>query len=70
MPDLTELQTQLDGLRAVRAKGVNRLRMGAEEVTYRTDAELLAAICDLERRIAGAQGTAIRTVRFASSKGL
>ena len=70
MPDLTELQAQLDGLRAVRSKGINRARMGSEEVTYRTDAELLAAISDLESRIGTAQGTTIRSVRFTTSKGL
>ena len=41
-----------------------------KEVEYRSDAELLAAIRDLERRIAAMGAKPITTVRIASSKGL
>lgn len=70
MADLTTLQTQLAALQEVRSKGVLKVRMNGEEVTYRTDAELVAAISDIERRIAAAQGQTIRQVRFHTSKGL
>ncbi|WP_216641228.1 phage head-tail joining protein [Oceaniglobus roseus] len=70
MADVATMMTQLDTLRAARAKGVSKLRLGDEEVTYRSDAEMAAAISDLESRLAAAQGRTIRTVRFATSKGL
>jgi DNA-directed RNA polymerase sigma subunit (sigma70/sigma32) len=70
MADIATLQAQLDKLQDTRSKGVLRLRMGDEDVTYRTDAELAAAISALERRIAAAKGQTVRTVRFTSSKGL
>lgn len=70
MADLLTLKSQLATLQDVRAKGVLKVRMNDEEVTYRTDAELAAAISDLERRIAATQGQTIRQVRFHTSKGL
>lgn len=70
MADIATLQAQLDKLQDTRSKGVLRLRMGDEDVTYRTDAELAAAISALEGRIAAAQGQTVRKVRFTSSKGL
>lgn len=69
MADLATLQTQLAALQDVRSKGVLKVRMNGEEVTYRTDAELVAAISDIERRIAAAQGQSINRVRFNTSKG-
>ncbi len=70
MTDIATMITQLDTLREHRAKGIQRARMGDEEITYRTDAEMVAAISDLESRISAAQGRSIRTVRFTTSKGL
>jgi len=70
MADVATMTAQLDTLRDARAKGIQRARMGDEEITYRTDAEMVAAISDLESRIAAAQGRTIRTVRFTTSKGL
>ncbi|KKL05942.1 hypothetical protein LCGC14_2601000, partial [marine sediment metagenome] len=53
------------------AKGVQRVRMGDEEITYRSDAEMVAAVSDLQRRINAAQGRpAVQAVRFTTSKGL
>lgn len=69
-----QLRTQLDALRAVRAGGEKRIRLkgpeSEQEVEYKTDAELAAAIFDLERQIALAQGAKTNTVRIHSSKGL
>ena len=70
MADIAALEGELALLRDIRSRGVFRARIGEEEITYRTDAELSAAISDLEARISGAQGRAVRTVRFTSSKGL
>jgi hypothetical protein len=70
MADIVTMAAQLEELRGWRAKGVSRLRHGEEDVTFRSDAELAAAISDLEGRIAAAQGRSVRTVRFTTSKGL
>lgn len=74
MTAIDDLQRQLDNLRRLRATGTHRIeREGAgvrEAVMYRTDAELAAAIADLEKRIATASGGGARTIRFQTSKGL
>jgi hypothetical protein len=70
MTDLATLQNQLTALQGIRAGGAQRLRFSdGKEVAYRTDAELAAAISDLERRIAATQGQSINRVRFNTSKG-
>jgi hypothetical protein len=70
MADLAPLQTQLAALQDNRAKGVSNAKLGnGEELTFRTDRELAAAISDLERRIAATQGQTINRVRFNTSKG-
>ncbi|MBS7545730.1 hypothetical protein KHC19_21760 [Ancylobacter oerskovii] len=43
-------------LQAARASGVRRVEFRDRTVEYRSDAELAAAIRDLEARIAAAQG--------------
>lgn len=71
MVDLAELQTRLENLRALRAGGEREIQFGNERVAYRGDAELAAAIADLERQIASASGVQpIRMVTFSTSKGL
>jgi hypothetical protein len=69
-----QLQTQLDALRAVRWGGEKRILFkgpnGEQEVEYKSDAELAAAIFDLERQINLASGAGrANTVRIFSSKG-
>lgn len=63
------LQAQLDGLREARASGLRRVRFDTEEIEYRNDADLAAAIADLERRIANCGGRRLHTVKLFSSKG-
>jgi hypothetical protein len=74
MASLAELQSRLDALREVRATGAKVVifRSGAVEhrVEYQTDAEIAAAIADLERQISAASGGGVKVVRFATSKGL
>ena len=72
--DRTALEAQLSALRDARARGVRRVRdqssTGAmTEVEYRTDGELMAAINELERRLATSLRPPIRTVKFETSKG-
>lgn len=71
MPTPAELQAQLDSLRAIRARAVRSVDVGDYRTTFGTDAELAAAIADLERRIAAVSSAGpIQMVRFSTSKGL
>lgn len=67
------LQLQLQELREARATGARmvRLRDGNVDkwVEYRSDAELAAAIADLERRIAAQVRPPVRVTYVTSSKG-
>ena len=64
MATLTELQTQLDDLKAARNTGVLIARHGDVSITYKTDKEMLAAIQSLENDIAAMQGATRRRVRY------
>jgi hypothetical protein len=68
---LEEMTTQLDALLAARFRGVRTVDMAGRRVTYATDAEMAAAITDLERRIAATQeGGRKRRILTSASKGL
>jgi hypothetical protein len=58
-----------DALVRARARGARVLQMNGERVEYKSDAEMAAAIGDLDRRI-GTPAASIRTVRFTTSKGV
>lgn len=65
------MQLQLEALRSARASGVRTVEFEAgngtrRKIKYRSDAELAAAIADLERRL----GSRIHTVKLHTSKGL
>lgn len=64
-----ELEAQLDKLRNIRAQGTRKIEYANGSVEYRSDAELAAAIADLERRIAGSS-TPLRVSYLSGSKGL
>lgn len=72
---LDELIAQRDALLKARAGGVSVVQYASgansRRVEYRSDAEMVLALADLDRRIAG-YGSAPRasTIRFATSKGL
>lgn len=70
MADTAALESQLRELLAVRHGGARRIKFRDRETEFQSDAELAAAIADLERRIADAKGARVRTVRFATSKGV
>lgn len=65
-----ELEARLEKLRKHRASGMRRVEFGDQRLEYRSDAELAAAIGDLERQLAGAAGAHIHTVRVTATKGL
>jgi hypothetical protein len=64
-----DLQTRLNTLRTLRAKGVRKITEGGNQVEYRSDAELATAIADLERQLAGMNRSRVSTVRLIHSKG-
>ena len=72
MPTVEQLQDDLETLRQVRSTGALEVQYSdGARVRFRSDAELLAAMGDLERRIASATGTTpVHTIAIHSSKGL
>ena len=69
--NLTELTVQRDALLAARFRGIRTIEIEGKRVTYATDAELAAALTDLERRIATAQaGGRRRRILTSATKGL
>jgi hypothetical protein len=66
-----ELTAQRDALLAARYAGIRMVEIGGRRVTYAGDAELAAAITDLERRIAaGSEDGRRRRILTSASKGL
>ena len=71
MATVPELEARLEKLRAVRAAGTREVQTDGHTVIYKSDAELAAAIDDLQRQILLASGASMaHTVRVAASKGL
>lgn len=68
--DLTTLLARRDELARIRGKGVRAYEIAGRRLEYRSDAELAAAIADLDRRIAALQAAPVRTVYITASKGL
>ena len=64
-----ELETLRDALIRARAQGVRSMLYEGKRVEYGSDAEMAAAIADLDRRIAAAGATAVKTVAFSTRKG-
>jgi len=61
---------QREELRNARATGVRAVTYSdGRKVEYRSDAEMAAAIADLDRRIAMVGRTSPTTIVFATSKG-
>lgn len=68
---LDEMTAQREKLLAARYRGVRTVEFDGRRVTYASDAEMAAAITDLERRIVGAQeGGRRRRILTSASKGL
>jgi hypothetical protein len=68
---LEELTAQRDALLRARFRGVRTVEYDGKRVTYASDAELAAAITDVERRIASADdGGRRRRILTSASKGL
>ena len=68
---LEELTSQRDALLAARYRGLRTVEIDGRRVTYATDAEMAAAIADLERRITLASSDGRRRrILTSASKGL
>jgi phage FluMu protein gp41 len=68
---LQEMTAQRDALLTARMRAVRTIEIDGRRVTYASDAEMAAAITDLERRIAAAEeGGRKRRILTSSSKGL
>lgn len=66
-----EMIAQRDALLAARWRGVRTVEVEGRRVTYATDAEMAAAIADIERRIErSAEPVRRRRILTSSSKGL
>ena len=67
---LDELTTRHSALLAARYSGTRSVSYDGKTVTYGTDAELAAAIADIERRIAALLRTSRRILRPFAVKDL
>lgn len=71
MATLADMIAMRDALERARYAGTLKVKSGDDEVTYRSDAEMKAALADLNAKINAASGTApVRQIRIISSKGL
>lgn len=68
--DLANLIEKRAALLAARASEARSTRFGDDEVTFRSDAELAAAIGAVDREIAALQGRRVNTFLPTFSKGL
>jgi DNA-binding IclR family transcriptional regulator len=71
MAALSDLVSWRDALIEARAQGVELVKHGDRKVRYRSDAEMAAAIRDLDRQIeaAMAAGGTRAPIRVSTSKG-
>ena len=68
---LDEMNARREALLAARYRGVRVVEIEGRRITYATDAEMAAALSDLERRIAVlAGGRPRRRIMTSGSKGL
>ena len=68
--DLERMQALLTALQEARFAGLRSVSYDGKTVTYGSDAELAAAIADIERRIAVLEKTSRRVLRPYAVKDL
>lgn len=69
-PTIDELQNYLKDLQSLRGRGVRTSRFGDDEVTFKSDAELKAAMVDIQDKIDRLNGVPrTTTVVVRSTKG-
>ena len=69
MADIADLEAMREALLKARFAGVQTVEYEGRRVTYATDAEMAAALADLDRRIGAASAARVSQVRISSSKG-
>jgi hypothetical protein len=69
MADITELEGMREALLKARFAGVRTVEYEGRRVTYATDAEMAAALADLDRRVGAASAPRVTQVRIRSWKG-
>ena len=68
---LEQMTAQRDALLSARYAGIRTVEIDGRRVTYASDAEMAAAVTDLERRIAGSSDDGRRRrILTSASKGL
>jgi hypothetical protein len=67
---LDEMTAQRDALLAARYAGIRTVEIDGRRETYAKDAEMVAAITDLERRIAAIEDGRRRRILTSATKGL
>ena len=68
---LDDLITRREALLGARFRGVRTVEIEGRRITYATDAEMAAALSDLDRRITVAQsGAPRRVIKTTADKGL
>jgi hypothetical protein len=70
MTTLADLEAQRAQLVANRNAGIKQACLADQEVTFRTDKEMAAAIAAIDREIAALQGRRVSTFLPTFSKGL
>lgn len=68
--DVNELETLRDALIRARAQGVRQITLNGKRIEYGSDAEMAAAIADLETRIARASPNRAKRLSLSFSKGV
>jgi hypothetical protein len=70
MADVADLEAMREALLKARFAGVRTVEYEGRRITYATDAEMAAALADLDRRIGAASTPRVSQVRISSSKGM
>jgi len=69
MASVPELEAMREALLKARFAGGRTVEYEGRRVTYASDAEMAAALADLDRRIAAASAPRVNQVRISPSKG-
>ena len=70
MADLVQLTAWRDALMAARYQGIRTVEYDGKRVTYASDAEMAAALADLNRQMAMTGPQRVSVVQIRSSKGI
>jgi hypothetical protein len=69
MADVADLEAMREALLKARFAGVRTVECEGRRINYATDAEMAAALADLDRRIGAVSAPRVSQVRISSSKG-